>query len=277
MSVAVLKPLKDFHDKLDGYQCFDFAMRLPIVAYSLLILGWDVRIFCGQVEAHPAIFLDADSGIVVATMARVCQWMFIALLAIFHLIRLRPIAKLAGMLPRAAALIAAAVPPLFVLLDRAPPSLAFNSASALLGLLASIMAVVTLSFLGRSLSVMPEARRLVTNGPYALVRHPLYVCELMGVAAILLQYRSIEALGLFLALAALQVLRARWEEQVLARGLPAFSAYRKRTPFIIPRDPVRFLTVFFADRGMRRRSIMVVAATAALDAVVLLLLPRLIG
>src|ERR1035441_3905339 len=36
---------------------------------------------------------------------------------------------------------------------------------------ASILGALTLSFLGRSFSVMPEARRLVTTGPYSIVRH----------------------------------------------------------------------------------------------------------
>lgn len=67
---------------------------------------------------------------------------------------------------------------MFMLLQRAAPSVMYNSLAAVVGLSANVMALVTASFLGRSLSVMPEARRLVQDGPYGIVRHPLYLCEL---------------------------------------------------------------------------------------------------
>src|SRR6516164_6929856 len=44
--------------------------------------------------------------------------------------------------------------------------------------------------LGRSISMMSEARRLVTCGPYALVRHPLYLGEGIALAGLTLQFLS---------------------------------------------------------------------------------------
>ena len=37
-----------------------------------------------------------------------------------------------------------------------------------------------LAYLRRSFSIVPEARRLVTGGPYALSRHPVYLGEIIG-------------------------------------------------------------------------------------------------
>jgi protein-S-isoprenylcysteine O-methyltransferase Ste14 len=138
------------------------------------------------------------------------------------------------------------------------------------------MSLVTVSFLGRSLSVMPEARRLVQRGPYGMVRHPLYLFEMLATAAVALQYRSLLAFGLLLLVITLQVARARWEEGVLARVLPDFAAYRSQTSFLIPRDPVHFLASFMMDAAVRRRAALVVVSMVAVLALVATVLPRLI-
>jgi protein-S-isoprenylcysteine O-methyltransferase Ste14 len=259
---------------LDQSRLYDWAMRLPIVTYSLLVLGNDMLGFYQQILAAPAMLL-APGGII-ATLARVSQWMFIGLLAIFPLVRFRPVMKSQDMLPRLGALITVCILPTFMLLERAPTSLAFNLASLTMSFAANVMAVLTLSFLGRSFSVMPEARRLVTGGPYELVRHPLYVCEILGLLAILLQYRSLPAIGLFALCIAFQLARARWEETVLARAFPEFAAYRQRTPFLLPRFPGRHGALGAAPLA-RRRLAVVLACAFGLFLLVTVVLPRLVG
>jgi protein-S-isoprenylcysteine O-methyltransferase Ste14 len=277
MRMAGVAALMQFYHRLDRYRSFDWAMRAPIVCYTLGVLGWDVWMFHEQVAAQPAVFAHPDNGMIVATLARVCQWMFVGILAALQLTRMRPVAKSEDILPRLGALVASCITPFFLLLQRAPPSFAFNLASVLIGLAASIMSVVTVSFLGRSLSIMPEARRLVTRGPYALVRHPLYVCEILGGVASVLIYRSIAVFAIFFCMVALQMLRGRWEERVLQRAFPDYAAYRARTPFLVPRHPLRFAMSYLADPLLRRRSIAVVVAAVALDAAALTLVPRLFG
>lgn len=209
--------------RLDQSRLYDWAMRLPIVVYSFFVLVRDVVAFCDQIVAHPELFDQPDGGVIIATLARVSQWMFVALLAVLPLFRHRPIAKSEEILPRLGALIAVGMPPLFMLLDRAEPNLAFNLIAVVACLSANVMAVLTLSFLGRSLSIMPEARALVTGGPYALVRHPLYLFELLGVIGIVLQVRSLPAAAMMVLVVALQVARA------LGRGGvdPRLSAIRQ--------------------------------------------------
>jgi protein-S-isoprenylcysteine O-methyltransferase Ste14 len=268
---------KKLRRKLDQSQLYDWAMRIPIVAYSLFVLIRDIHGFYDQILAQPAMFEQPNSGVVIAALARVSQWMFVALLAILPIFRLRPIAKSEQILPRLVALFAVGMTPMFMLLERAPASLALNSVSVILSVTANVMSIVTLSFLGRSLSVMPEARLLVMSGPYGIVRHPLYLCEILGVVAIVLQYRSFAAMTLFVLVVTLQIARARWEEGVLARTFPDFVAYRLHTPFLVPRDPVGFFALFFADATTRRRSVLVVSSTVGLLALILVMLPKLAG
>ncbi|MGH7903410.1 MAG: methyltransferase family protein [Candidatus Dormibacteraceae bacterium] len=95
--------------------------------------------------------------------------------------------------------------------------------------------VFTLAFLGRSFSLLPEARRLVTGGPYRLSRHPLYLGEVAAGLGFLIPTVGGPGAGLVvLSLAALS-LRIRWEERVLAREFPdRYPAYRRRVPMIVP-------------------------------------------
>lgn len=102
-----------------------------------------------------------------------------------------------------------------------------------LGLAGSIHA---LWHLGRAFSIAPTARRLVTTGPYRIVRHPLYLTEAVTSAGLVLAHWSWPALLLGLAQLALQYRRIGHEEAVLAAGFPAhWPAYAAQTPQLLPR------------------------------------------
>ena len=150
-------PFADLRRKLDQSLIYDWAMRFPLVIFSSFILFRDVLAFCQQVVHNPALFEHFNGAVVIAMLAQISQWMFVLLLSILPLFRLRPIAKSDEILPRVVPLIVTCVPPMFMLLERAPPDLAFNVPAVIVILLANVMAVATVSFLGRSLSLMPEA------------------------------------------------------------------------------------------------------------------------
>jgi len=92
-----------------------------------------------------------------------------------------------------------------------------------------------LAYLRRSFSIVPEARRLVMGGPYSLSRHPVYLGEVVTVIGVNLATAGV--LG-FLAIACVigcQVLRMRWEEEVLGRAFPAdYPRYALRVPRYFP-------------------------------------------
>ena len=74
----------------------------------------------------------------------------------------------------------------------------------------------------------------MTDGPYAIVRHPLYLVEEIAILGIFLQYRSWPAALVMLVHFTLQVERMRHEEQVLTEAFPEYTAYARRTSRIIP-------------------------------------------
>jgi protein-S-isoprenylcysteine O-methyltransferase Ste14 len=111
---------------------------------------------------------------------------------------------------------------------------ALELAAAALMLLGYGLSLLVMWRLGRSFSVMPEARRLVTGGPYRLVRHPLYVTEEIAIIGLFLIYASLPALLLFGLHGVLQLERMRLEERVLAGAFPEYRDYAAKTARLIP-------------------------------------------
>ncbi len=91
----------------------------------------------------------------------------------------------------------------------------------------------SLSVLGRSVSIIPQARSLVQNGPYKFVRHPVYLGELIAIFGIVLARFSLPAMAVFCLLTAAQIYRALQEERLLAGTFPEYESYSvKRARFI---------------------------------------------
>lgn len=96
-----------------------------------------------------------------------------------------------------------------------------------------------LAYLRRSFSIIPEARRLVTGGPYRLSRHPVYLGEIATAIGVNLATAGPLSALAVLYFIACEVLRIRWEERVLERAFPAdYPAYAGRVPRYLP-NPFR--------------------------------------
>src|SRR3989440_1165056 len=97
-----------------------------------------------------------------------------------------------------------------------------------------LWALYSLSYLRNRFSIGPEARGLVTSGPYAVVRHPVYLGEIVaGFGLVLPTLFSLHAVVFAIFLAA-QLLRIRFEEHLLANAYPTYEVYARRTPRLIP-------------------------------------------
>ena len=104
----------------------------------------------------------------------------------------------------------------------------WQTVAAALVFAGSLGSAIVLAQLGKSFSIMPEARALVTGGPYAYARHPLYAVEFLTIAGTAIQFAQPWAALLALGVIVLQVLRTIFEERVLSEAYPEYAGYRAR-------------------------------------------------
>lgn len=89
--------------------------------------------------------------------------------------------------------------------------------------------------LGRCFGVLPEARGLVTRGPYRLVRHPVYLGEIGACFGLALAAPSVLNLAVLAVFAVSQAVRMRLEERALQAAFPQYARYAASTPRLLPR------------------------------------------
>jgi protein-S-isoprenylcysteine O-methyltransferase Ste14 len=161
--------------------------------------------------------------------------LFLGLMLTLFVVRRLPKNYAKGVLPRAAAIIGANLQLLFLALPRVQNSFPVLVASTIVTVIGLVGSIYIAAFLGRSFSILPQARGLVTTGPYRLVRHPLYIAEFIALFGIIWQFAQPWAFFIVIAIVAAQFLRMHYEEKVLAETYPAYRSYMLRTGRLFPR------------------------------------------
>ncbi len=95
-------------------------------------------------------------------------------------------------------------------------------------------ALWSLAYLRRNLSIIPEARKLATGGPYRVVRHPLYLFEIMAALGALAAAPGLISALSMVVFVGMQMVRAGYEERLLARTFPEYGDYAARTRRLVP-------------------------------------------
>jgi protein-S-isoprenylcysteine O-methyltransferase Ste14 len=151
-------------------------------------------------------------------------------LIIAYLFRSAPVNRSTGVQEILVPLVGSALP--FALLLTPPLPAVIAHRAILLALLWGMATATGLTVAGmwslrRSFSITVEARKLVTTGPYRLVRHPVYCGEMLAAAAVAAIRLSVVNVALLSLFVAIQLYRTRLEENKLSATFPEYRQFAR--------------------------------------------------
>ena len=208
---------------------YDLAAVTPVaIWYGFGIVGswWQIN---PQLSKGPV-----SLRLILAVGPQFVNILFLGLLIVLFAIRRAPVAKAKGWLPRTAALVGYNIPLAILALPRAQIAPVLTILSSFLVISATVGSICIACWLGRAFSIFPQARAVVTDGPYRFVRHPLYLSELIGTFGMMCQFQQPWSFLIAVATVAAQFPRMHFEEQILTEAFPYYRNYADRTARLIP-------------------------------------------
>ncbi len=201
---------------------YDRTMQLfGGIWFMLLALCVAIKIGASLTDSWPSL------------LSSFCLASFYMLLALLIMTRSPATAHADGLLPRIAAFVGSYMPwtiTFFGKTDQALPNLA-STACVLIG---TVLMLVTIRHLGRSFSLVPQARSVVQTGPYRWIKHPLYFAEEIVIVGVVLQYLTPVTVIILVLHIGIQVCRIYYEEDLLRRNCPEYSSYEASRWRLIP-------------------------------------------
>jgi protein-S-isoprenylcysteine O-methyltransferase Ste14 len=99
-----------------------------------------------------------------------------------------------------------------------------------------LLSMWTILYLRKAFSLVPQARVLITAGPYQIARHPIYLAYILQYTGMFVAGRMTVPFSLFLvAFSLVTYWRTRLEEQVLTQAFPEYTRYQQMVGRFGPR------------------------------------------
>lgn len=221
----------------NAFSFYNFIdLGINVAATFIFLFYAAVHLINVIIQLKALSFAEPDIHVLSGIFSRLTIGLFSLMMGSLYILRSKAQRKSSGVLPRITAVLGTfLLSGLMFLPQHADLPLLVQIAGSLFVIAGYIFAIYAISHLGRSFSILPESRKLVTSGPYRIIRHPLYLAEALGSLGVLISFASIAAAALVITQFALQIARTYYEERILSESFPEYKTYMKHTARFIPR------------------------------------------
>ncbi len=82
--------------------------------------------------------------------------------------------------------------------------------------------------------IVKQNAKLITSGPYRIIRHPMYIAQIIAILPLVIDYFSWYRLAALFILLIDLLVKIEYEEKQLVAHFPEYTEYQKKTKKIIP-------------------------------------------
>jgi protein-S-isoprenylcysteine O-methyltransferase Ste14 len=215
-----------------GTKVYDLLTTTPLIAWYVMCLFAAIPPLVHGFESAPPVGIELR--LMLSLLSQISKFSFAFLLIALLIVRRPPIAGAQSFVPKFIAFLGGYLGIALLVLPGHGADSNMLLLSSFLTFFGMAFSVFSLAWLGRSISLLPESRKLVTSGPYSMVRHPLYLGEQIALVGVALQVGTLWAAAGITLQFCCQLYRMNYEEKVLSGSFPEYEEYMADTDRLIP-------------------------------------------